>query len=281
MELRQADGQTIALEDIGDHDATPVLVCHGLADSRLGALWFASAAKDLGLRLIAPDRPGIGGTDRRSLSQLADWAEDATRILDALQIDDAVLMGISGGGPFAAACAARIPGRVRSLLLVSPLGLPEWPTAGMAAGERFSLTLAAAAPGFGGWSLDRLAGLARTSPGLFLRLAQTAQPQADIRALEHPDMRESFLTSYVEAFRQGSWGVAQDLRVLTRPWGFDLSAIKAPTWVRHGDADTTVPVLHSRRYAEAIPHAQLHIYPGEGHFSILNHARDILTAVAP
>lgn len=280
MELRHRDGRIVTLEVVGDRDAKPVLLCHGLADSRLAAPPLRQAAQDLGLCIIAPDRPGIGGTDRHRLSQLADWADDAADLLDALHIDSAALLGVSGGGPFAAACAARIPGRVRSLLLVAPLGLPGWSSTGMAPGERLALLLASRAPEFGGWSLDLLAGLARRAPQLFLRLAATAQPAADILALQDPGMRESFLTSYVEAFRGGSWGVAQDLRVLTRPWGFDLGAIMAPTWVHQGDADTTVPPLHARLYAEAIPGAQLQIHPGDGHFSIFSHPRDILATLA-
>jgi pimeloyl-ACP methyl ester carboxylesterase len=280
MELRARDGRVIAVEVVGDHDATPVLLCHGLADSRLSAWWLEAAARELGLRVIAPDRPGTGGTDRRWLAQVADWADDAAVVMDALRVDSAALLGVSGGGPFAAACAARIPGRVRNLMLVCPLGLPEWPTDGMARGERLSLTLATRAPAFAGWSLGRLAALARRSPDVFLWLAATNQPEVDIRALRQPEMRESFLICYLEAFRRGSGGNAQDLRLLTRPWGFDLGSITTPTSIHHGDADTTVPIQHARLYAEAIPGAQLQIYPGEGHFSILSHPRDILTALA-
>lgn len=216
MELRRGDGSVIAVDVVGGQDATPVLLCHGLADSRLSADWFGQAAWELGLRVIAPDRPGTGGTDLRRMRCLAEWVEDATLVLDALGADAVALLGISGGGPFAAACAAGIPGRARSLTLVSPLGLPRWPTRGMAAGERLSLALARHAPAFGGWSLGRLAALARRWPRLFLRLVAVGLPDTDIRALQQPDMRESFLTSYVEAFRRGSGGVAQDLRVLTR-----------------------------------------------------------------
>jgi pimeloyl-ACP methyl ester carboxylesterase len=219
MELRRGDGSVIAVDVVGEQDASPVLLCHGLADSRLSADWFGQAARDLGLCVIAPDRPGTGGTDLRQLRCLADWVEDAVLVLDALRADAAALLGISGGGPFAAACAARIPGRARGLTLVSPLGLPSWPIGGMAAGERLSLGLARHAPAFGGWSLGRLAALARRWPRLFLRLVAAGLPDTDTRALQQPDMRESFLTSYVEAFRHGSEGVAQDLRVLTRPWG--------------------------------------------------------------
>ena len=280
MELRASDGRVIAFEVVGDLDATPVLLCHGLADSRLAAQWLQRPARELGLCVIAPDRPGIGGTDRRWLNQLADWADDAAVVLDALRIDSAALLGVSGGGPFAAACAARIPARVRSLMLVCPLGLTEWPTDGMAQGERLSFMLAARAPAFSAWSMGRLAALARRSPDTFLWLAATNQPDVDIRALQRRDMRESFLTCYLEAFRRGSWGVAQDLRLLTRPWGFDLGSITAPTSVHHGDADTTVPVQHARLYAQAIPGAQLQIHPGEGHFSILSDPHDIFAAFA-
>ena len=280
MEVRRGDGSVIACEVAGEPGATPVLFCHGLADSRLSAHLFTQAARELRLRVVAPDRPGVGGTDPRRLRRLVDWVEDAELVLDALRADSAALLGISAGGPFAAACAAGIPGRVRSLMLVSPLGPPGWPTRGMAPGERLSLGVARHAPAFGGWFLGRLATLARRSPGLFLRLATSELPGIDRRALEQPGMREAFLTSYVEAFRRGSWGVAQDLRVLTRPWGFELGSIEVPTSIHHGDADTTVPPQHAQLFAEAIPGAQLHPYPGHGHFSILGAAREMLAALA-
>jgi pimeloyl-ACP methyl ester carboxylesterase len=280
MEVRRGDGSVIAVELAGEQGAAPVLLCHGLADSRLSARLFTQAARELGLCIIAPDRPGTGGTDPRWLRRLADWAEDAALVLDGLRAESAALVGISAGGPFAAACAARIPGRVRSLTLVCPLGPPGWPTREMAAGERLSLAVAGHAPAFGGWFLGRLAALARRSPRLFLRLAASELPGIDRRAIAQPGMRDAFLAGYAEAFRRGSGGVAQDLRVLTRPWGFHLGSITVPASIHHGDADTTVPPRHARLYTEAIPGAQLHLYPGHGHFSILAVAREMLAPLA-
>jgi pimeloyl-ACP methyl ester carboxylesterase len=280
MELRRSDGSVVAVDVAGDTGATPILFCHGLADSRLSADWFRRAAQDLGLCVIVPDRPGSGGTDLRLMSRLEDWVADAALVLDALRAEAAAVLGISGGGPFAAACAAVIPDRVRSLTLIAPLGAPDWPTAGMAAGERLSLAVGRRAPAFGGWVLGRLAALARRSPRLFLRLVATELPDADIRALQQCGVRESFLASYVEAFRHGSGGVAQDLRVLTRPWGFDLGSITVPALIRHGDADLTVPVQHARRYADAIPGARLHVDRGHGHFSIFGSPQEILAGLA-
>ncbi len=60
MELRRGDGSVIAVDVVGEQDASPVLLCHGLAGSRLSADWFGQAARDLGLCVIAPDRPGTG-----------------------------------------------------------------------------------------------------------------------------------------------------------------------------------------------------------------------------
>ncbi len=280
MEVRRGDGSVIAVEVAGEQGAAPVLLCHGLADSRLSARLFTQAARELGLRIRAPDRPGTGGTDPRRLGRLADWVEDAALVLDGVRAESAALLGISAGGPFAAACAARIPGRVRSLTLVCPLGPPGWPTRGMAPGERLSLAVARRAPAFGGWFLGRLAAVARRSPRLFLRLAASDLPGIDRRAIAQPGMREAFLAGYAEAFRRGSRGVAQDLRVLTRPWGFQLGSITVPASIHHGDADTTVPPRHARLYAEAIPGAQLQLYPGHGHFSILAAAREMLAPLA-
>jgi pimeloyl-ACP methyl ester carboxylesterase len=280
MEVRRGDGSVIAVEVAGERGGRPVLFCHGLADSRLSAQLFAPAADELGLRLVAPDRPGIGGTDPRGLRQLADWTEDAALVLDELAAGPVALLGISAGGPFAAACAARLPGRVRSLTLIAPLGAPGWPTCGMAPGQRLALQAARRAPAFGGWFLGRLAVLARRSPWLFVRLATSELPGTDRRALAQPGMREAFLAGYTEAFRRGSRGVAQDLRVLMRPWGFELGSITVPASIHHGDADTTVPPQHARLFAAAIPGGQLQLHPGHGHFSILRAARQMLAPLA-
>jgi pimeloyl-ACP methyl ester carboxylesterase len=280
MEVNRGDGSVIAVEVAGEPGAAPVLFCHGLADCRLSARLFGQAARELGLRLVAPDRPGVGGTDPRRLRRLADWADDAALVLDAVGAESAALLGISGGGPFAAACAARLAGRVRSLTLVCSLGAPSWPTRGMARGQRLALQGARHAPAFGGWFLGRLAVLARRSPRLFLRVATSEFPGVDRHALAQPGMREAFLACYAEAFRRGSWGVAQDLRVLTRPWGFELGSITSPAWIYHGDADATVPPAHARLFAGVIPGARLRLYPGHGHFSILGASRELLAPLA-
>jgi pimeloyl-ACP methyl ester carboxylesterase len=257
----------IAFERAGDPDGAPLLVCHGLADSRLCVRMLARAASERGALLIGPDRPGIGLSHPRPLDRVVDWVDDAAQVLDALGLTQVALLGISGGGPFAAACAARLgPDRVRALILASALGLPWWGTRGMAGGERFALTVATRVPGFGGAFLDALAHLPEAA---FMRISTVEMPAVDRRTLANDPARAAFIDGYREAFRHGSAGVAQDLRLITHDWGFDLGEIGIPTRVHHGDADSTVPLDHARRFAAAIAGAGLTIHPGEGHFSLL------------
>jgi pimeloyl-ACP methyl ester carboxylesterase len=148
----------------------------------------------------------------------------------------------------------------------------------MAAGERFALALATRRPSFGGWFLERLALVARRSPRLFFEIATVELPEVDRRALQRVEQRQAFIEGYMEAFRRGRAGVTQDLQLLTRRWDVDLDAVRAPTYVHHGDADTTVPPEHAQQFADAIPGACLRLHPGHGHFSLLADAADELLA---
>lgn len=199
-------------------------------------------------------------------------------VLDGLGLDRVGVLGISGGGPFAAACAAALAERVRGLVLASSLGQAGWRSGGMAAGERFALAVATHTPSFGGWFLERLALVARRSPRLFFKIITVELPGVDRRALERVEQRQAFIEGYVEAFGRGRAGVTQDLRLLTRRWDFDLGAIRVPTHVHHGDVDTIVPPEHAVQFAKAIPGAYLRLHPGHGHFSLLADAADELLA---
>lgn len=266
--VRRADGTAIAVSLGGAPDGAPWLLCHGLADSRVFAQLIEPAAQAADVLVVAPDRPGTGGSEFRLLPRLVDWTGDARAVLDALEIERASVLGISAGGPFAAACAAALRDRVRALALVSPLGRPEWGTLGMAPSGLVWAAVTRASPSFQGWVMSRLAVVAQRSPGLFLRIATSGLPAIDREALARPKDRDAYLAGYLDAFRSGAGGVAQDLRLLSRPWGFDLASIRAPASVHHGDADTTVPPQHARRYAAAIPGAKLHVHAGHGHFSL-------------
>src|SRR5260370_9335862 len=121
MELSRGDGSVIAVEVAGEQGAAPVLLCHGLADSRLSARLFTRAAPELGLRIVAPDRPGVGETDPRRLRRLADWVWDAALVLDGLRAASPAPLGSPARGPFSAAGSPAIPAPAPTPPPLSPL----------------------------------------------------------------------------------------------------------------------------------------------------------------
>jgi len=103
---------------------------------------------------------------------------------------------------------------------------------------------------------------------------------ADQAFFEDETRAGPFMVSMTEAFRQGTGGFAQDLTIEGRAWAFDPSTIVCPVGILHGDADTLLPLAHSRHIAELIPGAVLEILPGHGHISIFDEFPRVCTDLA-
>ena len=124
---RLPDGRALAYAEYGDAHGTPVLLVHGNPGSRLFWGLHPDSPFRSGLRLIAPDRPGVGLSDFGPGRTVADWPDDVVSLADALGIQKFVVFGPSGGGPYALACAWKIPHRLTAVGLFAPMGpyLPE------------------------------------------------------------------------------------------------------------------------------------------------------------
>jgi pimeloyl-ACP methyl ester carboxylesterase len=120
--MRLPDGRRIGYAEFGDAKGLPVLAIHGTPGSRYMFALTDQAARERGLRIIAPERPGYGLSDYRRRDALAQTAEDVNALADGLGLDRFALIGVSGGGPHAMAAAASIPDRVALLALISPVG---------------------------------------------------------------------------------------------------------------------------------------------------------------
>jgi pimeloyl-ACP methyl ester carboxylesterase len=106
------DGRRLAYIEAGDPDGKPVFVLHGLPGSRLSVKKVSEQAAFVGARLICPDRPGIGYSDPKQDRKLTDYPDDLTQLADHLNIEQFAVVGVSAGGPYAIACAAKHPNRV-------------------------------------------------------------------------------------------------------------------------------------------------------------------------
>jgi pimeloyl-ACP methyl ester carboxylesterase len=271
--VRAADGRRLRVLDAGPPGGVPVVVHHATPGGRLLFGDWTADAEARGLRLIAYDRPGYGGSERRVARQVADAAGDVEAIADALGLDRFATWGWGGGGPHALACAALLGHRVVAAAIVgSPAphdadGLET--TAGMAAENVRELRAAlrgrqALVP-----LLEQLAGriadatpdrLADELPGLF------AAP--DGAALVHGFV--GYLQQSTRAgLSPGLEGWVEDDLALIFAWGFRLDAIRVPVALWHGGADRLVPIAHGRWLADRIPDVEAHLLGAEGHLTIV------------
>jgi pimeloyl-ACP methyl ester carboxylesterase len=277
--IRLSDGRTLAYLELGDPAGSPVFYFHGYPGSRLEGRLAQTPAERLGLRLIAPDRPGFGESTFQAGRTIGAWAAEVAALADRLGLERFGIVGVSGGGPYALACTARISERVTDVALVCPLGpvASAGATAGMVALNRFALGAAARAPWLARGAIRVAARWVRRDPERYLANMMARAPVADRSVLADPAYRTLFARSMAEALRQGGRGVAWELTLLARPWDFKLQDVPMPVRLWHGLADNIVPAGMTRHLAAALPHAQVHYLPDEGHLSlIVRHLDNIL-----
>jgi pimeloyl-ACP methyl ester carboxylesterase len=232
------------------------------------------------LRLVAPDRPGLGGSDPLPGRHLLDWAGDAGQLADALGWGHFPVIGVSGGGPFALACAAGLPGRLTRVAVVAGMAPPDAPegTRGMRWIGRLELFLARYWPAAARPPLRWAVRATLNHPWGLPEWVSGSMPEADRRTMARPEVAKLFRSSVRESVRQGYAGVMQELSLLAHPWGFRLDRVATPVTVWHGEADITVPVSMGRYTASQLPRCRAAFYPEDGHFSLpINHAWPILT----
>ncbi|MBO0728329.1 MAG: alpha/beta hydrolase [Acidimicrobiaceae bacterium] len=272
------DGRDLAWLEIGKPDGEPVFAFHGTTGSRWHFTvdgWPIAAS---GVRLIATDRPGYGLSSFRAGRRLWDWADDVAFLADHLGLEHFSVLGVSGGGPHAAACARFLPARVRVAAILS--GVAPLADAGseegmMATNQRIT-TLARRAP-VALWPLfGGLTALGRRWPERALQTMIKQLPPPDAAVLMRPEVRDAFFRDLRQAAPTTGRAAAQDFRLFVTDWGFRLEDITVPVHIWQGDVDRNVPPAHARYQAERIPEAVLHEIPGEGHMLFVDHLQEIL-----
>lgn len=268
--LRLADGRTIACLELGAGGGSPIIYFHGYPSSRLEARLAAGAARGRGLRLLAPDRPGFGESTFLPGRTISAWAADVAELADRLELARFAIVGVSGGGPYALACAAHIPRRVSGVALVGapgPLALKSL-TREMIALNRLALGLVAHSPFLAQLAIELAAPRIRRHPEHHVAHMMDTVPPADREVLAKPVCRALVIESLVEALRQGGRGAALELMLLARPWDFRLQQVAVLVRIWQGLADNIVPAANARHLAEMLPSSECHYLPDEGHLSL-------------
>ncbi|HEX3715421.1 MAG TPA: alpha/beta fold hydrolase [Trebonia sp.] len=264
-DLELSDGRTLHCYDTreaGDDGLTAVFWLHGTPNTGTPPEPLFAAAAHSGLRWVSYDRPGYGGSSPHDDRDIASAAADVAAVADALGIGRFAVLGHSGGGPHALACAALLPSRVLAVVSVSapaPTGAGglDW---------------------FAGWSASGAAEqrAARSGRAALEEYLPTAEfdPQTftpgDYAALEGGWSWFGDVVS--KALEHGREGMVEDLLASARDWGFALAEITVPVLVAHGAADRMVPAAHGQWLAAHCPRAELRLIADAGHITVLDAA---------
>jgi pimeloyl-ACP methyl ester carboxylesterase len=267
------DGRTLAVEDAGDPAGRPVLVHHGTPNSRHIFAPVAADAAARGLRLIAYDRPGYGGSTPQPSRAVADCAADVRAICAGLGISRLAMWGISGGGPHLLACAALLPGLVTAAASLASLapsdadGLDWFDGMGQDNVDDFKLQQTDKQAARAKLEEEREQNLAATGEDLAGMLKTLLTP-ADAAVLTG-EFAEYLAWTGREGLAPGAQGWWDDGEAFGRPWGFELSAIEIPVLLMHGRQDQFVPFGHGRWLAERIPGVEARLLDDDGHLTLL------------
>lgn len=236
------DGRCISYCDYGHPNGIPIFQFHGTPGSRIFGLdnEEVSAA---GLRILTPERPGYGkSSPNPDAEAVADWVDDIQMLADRLNLDRFHVIGVSGGGPFALACAALLPQRVITATVVaSPAPMTT--------------------TGF--WN-----GLSVVNRTVFFisRYATVLLPLLCTAMAALMKDRGKASSHQGEAFRQGGIGLKTDLKLITKNWNFMLESIRVPVYWWHGERDNLASATAGKELAKSIPTCEPHFVPESGHF---------------
>ena len=272
IEISLPDGRTLEAVDEGDPEGMLLVLHHGSPGAAVPFPTFDRAARERGIRLVEYSRAGFGGSSRKEARVVADAAADTAALADALETDRFLVMGWSGGGPHALACAALLPDRV--LACATLAGVGPWDGEGLdwlaGMGEENVVEYSTAARDHEAlleWMRPEVQVLATIEPDRIVEGLRTLISDVDEAALTG-EFGAVVADSFHNAFRNGEWGWYDDDLAFTRTWGFDLSSIRVPVAIWQGARDLMVPFAHGQWLLEHIPGAHSRLHPEHGHLSM-------------
>jgi len=276
--IRLRDGRFMGFAEYGDPDGFVVVNAHGGLAGRLDVAPADQVARKSGVRLLSPDRPGIGLSDTQPGRTVLDWARDVEDLLDQLDIGRFAVMGWSMGGQYAAAVGfALVPRVTRVAIIAGALPLTEPGVFGqLTLMDRVFTRLCQRAPVVARPSFRAMAAVALHAPTLFCRVSALTLGAADAAVLRR-EPAENYALMTGEALRTAA-GVVEDYRAWMRPWGFAPEDLRVPVDVWDGTEDELVPRAWPPELARRIDGATLFIRPG-GHFLAHLYYREIFDAL--
>ncbi|MBK6763811.1 MAG: alpha/beta hydrolase [Micrococcales bacterium] len=270
-------GRVLAYREYGDPRGMPVICNHGGLLCGQDVSPAHAAALSLGVRLVSPDRPGVGSSTPEPGRRTADWAVDAEALADHLHLERFGAYGWSMGGQYALALGALLPRRTFAVVVVAGC-LPQPAPAQLNPTDRRFLRLSSASPAAAAVAFGAIRTMARVTPGLVVSMTARTLCPADRDVLGH--LPAGAFAEWMAAAMSVASGMVEEYRALGRSWGFALRDVQAPTTYWQGGRDTLVSPLWARDLARSTPSAQLREVPGDGHFLAYRRWHEVLAPFA-
>ena len=280
--VKLSDGRSLSFARFGDPSGKPVFYFHGFPGSRLEPQSNHDAFLKAGIQLLALDRPGIGHSTRKNKRKLLDWPDDVVEVAKILKLEKFSILGVSGGGPYALACARAIPGYLNKVTVACGLGPIDAPnaTSGMMLSNRVLFRYGKFFPPVLHLSTFLMVRQLSSKPAKGLKKFVEGLPEPDRLVLSKTDAQDFVAASAVEGVRQGSGPLLEEIGIYSRSWGFKLEDLNVPVSLFQGEVDIDVPASMARHQASLIPDCEINLYPNDGHFSLLvNHIDEIIASL--
>jgi len=282
MTVEIGRGRRLGVAEYGPVSGRPVLWFHGTPGGRRQipeSLRRAVLRDDI--RLVVVERPGYGGSTPHAYPNVLAVTADVEELLDALSIDRFGVAGLSGGGPYALACAYAFPDRVVAVSILGGVAPHTGPEASPGGLVRLLAPLGPLTGPLARPVGTLFQGLVRVFAPLgttTVDLAARLFPRGDRVVFAVPENKVMFIDDIVRTVRGGLPGPALDLRVFLRDWGFRLADVHVPVHFWHGDADPIVTIEQARRMAERVPRGTFVLRPDESHLGGFAAAQDAVAA---
>ena len=281
--VKNISGRSIQFVVFGAPESERVVFySHGFPASRMEASIAHQTALELGLSIVALDRPGFGGSEWYRERSFQDWADDVVTVADHLGVQRFGVLGVSGGTPTAIAAAAALGERVTKLVVVSGMGplYDRQVLRGMNVGNRALLELGLVVPSVAKLSIAVIARAWRRFPVLAAVWFGTLLPSVDRVIVRRREIGVLFARNLKEALSQGGRGVVTEFGLLLTDWSGLLEQVCVPTEIWHGDADTYVPFVMATNLQKGIKDSVLHEVKDGGHFMIVDKLPAVLASFA-
>ena len=278
------DGRRLGYDEYGPPDGKPLFYFHGTPSSRKDwpALGNQGLPEKLGVRVIVADRPGMGLSDFQPERRIADWPADVVALADTLELERFSVLGYSGGGPYAVACAQKIPHRLTAVGIAAGEGPADQPGIydGINPQALQFMRMAREKPWQFRLMWSMVCTLTRYAPHLMARKGGffTGLPEADkVVTKKHPELRQALFAAMIESVRRGARGPQWDAALAVSPWDLPIDDISVPVYLWQGEEDRNVSLAAGQYLARTIPGCRATFLPGEGHLSLaVNHLEGIL-----